>query len=56
MNISQLIRFFLMVIGCGLIAGCASDDPFSISTDNHTAVAGESTPPPASSARSGWAW
>jgi hypothetical protein len=56
MKILQLIRFFLMVIGCGLIAGCASDDPLSTSIDNHASAAGESTPAPASGGRTGWTW
>ncbi|MFZ1218182.1 MAG: hypothetical protein WAO00_02760 [Chthoniobacterales bacterium] len=57
MNVTQLIRFFLIISACGLIAGCASeDDPLSAATNNRAPVAGESTPPPASGGRTGWAW
>jgi hypothetical protein len=55
MNVTQLIRFIL-IFACVLIAGCASEDPLKLSSGDHTPVAGESTPPPQTGPRGGWAW
>ena len=54
--VAQMLRCFLIFIVCLLLAGCASDDPLSTSMENHPPVAGESTPPPATGTRGGWAW
>jgi hypothetical protein len=55
MNVTQLIRFSLIFVACALIAGCA-DEPLKLSTSDHAPVAGESTPPPQTGPRGGWAW
>lgn len=54
MNVTQLIRFILIFVACAF-AGCA-DEPLKLSTTNRAPVAGESTPPPQTGPRGGWAW
>lgn len=54
MNVTQLLRFILIFVAYA-VAGCA-DEPLKLSTSNHAPVAGESTPPPQTGPRGGWAW
>lgn len=55
MNVTQLIRMILIFGAYALFAGCA-EEPLNLSSSNNAPVAGESTPPPQTGARGGWAW
>jgi predicted component of type VI protein secretion system len=48
-------RFFLIFLGCVLLAGCASEGPLTTPT-NDTRISGEATPPPNLNPRGGWNW
>ena len=50
----RLVSILCVLAACLLFAGCASEEPLNF--EEHAAVAGEATPAPVSSARSGWTW
>lgn len=57
MNVLPMIRLVSILsifVACLVFAGCASEEPLNFS--EHAPEAGEATPPPASGARTGWAW
>jgi hypothetical protein len=54
--VAQMIRFFLIFVACALV-GCASDDPLTTTMPDHPpSVTSDSTTPPQTNPRSGWAW
>jgi hypothetical protein len=50
-----MLRFALLLIVLALLTGCVETGPV-FPADNHEPVAGESTPPPQTGPRGGWAW
>ena len=57
MNVFLMIRV-VSILSISLVAllfaGCASEEPLNF--EEHAPVAGETTPAPVSSARTGWTW
>jgi hypothetical protein len=57
MNVFLMIRpvsILPIFLAALLFSGCASEEPLNF--EEHAPVAGEATPPPASTARTGWDW
>jgi hypothetical protein len=57
MNVLPTIRLLAILsifLAALLFAGCASEEPLNF--EEHAPVAGETTPAPVSSARTGWTW
>ena len=57
MNVFLMIRplsILLIFLAALLFSGCASEEPLNF--EEHAPVAGETTPAPVSSARTGWTW